>query len=137
MSPIVDMTDRLENGMKLVFKRYQPHKPAFVKNMTMKKFIIIVLIAIFICSAFLTYRTITSIYGTIDPPESVSKVIAIKEKDSLVVIPSDGRFSIKVTAGTWRLYFVALSPYKDMFAENIRVRDDRSTDVGVIRLVTK
>jgi len=103
----------------------------------MKKIISISLVAIFILSGFIfSRRSISSIYGTIDPPESVVKVMAIKEKerDTVVVFPHDGRFSIKVTSGTWKLYFVAVSPYQDMYAENIRVRDDRSTDVGIIRL---
>jgi len=106
----------------------------------MKKIISIFLVAILIVSAFIFSRKgITSIYGTIDPPESVSKVLAIKEKDkdTVAVIPHDGRFSIKVTAGTWKLYFVAVSPYQDEYAENIKVIDDRSTDVGIIRLTRK
>jgi hypothetical protein len=108
--------------------------------MIMKKYIAIALIVLFICAAFIPSRkVITSIYGTIDPPGSVTKVMAIKErdKDTVVVIPADGRFSIKVTSGVWKLYFVAASPYKDMYAENIRVTDDKSTDVGVIRLVDR
>jgi len=106
----------------------------------MKKIISISIIVIFISGIFIfSRRGITSIYGTIDPPESVSKVLAIKEKerDTVVVIPHDGRFSIKVTAGIWKLYFVAVSPYQDEYAENIRVQDDRSTDVGIIRLTKK
>ena len=101
----------------------------------MKKFIAIALVAIFICSAFIpSRRGITSIYGIIDPPESCVKVVAIKDWDSVVVIPHDGRFSIKVTTGTWKLYFQASSPYKDMYLGNVQARDDQSTDVGLIRM---
>lgn len=107
----------------------------------MKKIVLICTIAfvlVVISSAFKPgHRYITSIYGSIDPPGSVSKVMAIKEKDTVVVVPHDGRFSIKVTGGIWKLYFVARDPYKDMYAEDIRVTDDRSTDVGVIRLTTR
>lgn len=106
----------------------------------MKKLILVSITVILILGSFIfSRRGITSIYGTIDPAESVSKVLAIKEKDrdTVVVVPHDGRFSIKVTAGTWKLYFVAVSPYEDEYAENIRVQDDRSTDVGIIRLTKK
>ena len=103
----------------------------------MKKYLIIILIAVFICSTFISSRSISSIYGAIEPPESVVKVIAIKDKDSLVVIPHDGRFSIKVTAGVWKLYLVASSPYKDMHVDHVNVTEGMSTDVGVIRVVEK
>jgi len=101
----------------------------------MKKFAVIAVICVVAMLAF-TYSSshITSIYGSVDPAESVSKVMAIKDKDTLVVIPHDGIFSIKVTSGTWKLYFTAVSPYQDMYAENIKVQDDLSTNVGVIRL---
>lgn len=101
----------------------------------MKKFAIVAAISVLVILAFTYSRSnITSIYGSIDPAESVSKVMAIKDKDTLVVIPHDGIFSIKVTSGTWKLYFTAVSPYQDMYADNIKVVDDLSTNVGVIRL---
>jgi len=109
---------------------------AFIlKELIMKKSIRIVLIAICICSAFIFSRHgITSIYGAVDPPESVVKVMAIKDRDTLVVIPHDGRFSIKVTAGTWKLYFSAASPYQDTYVDQVQVKDDLATDVGLVKL---
>lgn len=102
----------------------------------MKKLILIFAAAIIAFKFFIAANpVITSIYGAIDPPDAASKVLAIKEKDTLMVVPQDGKFSIKVTGGgTWKLYVVAAHPYKDKQVENIQVQDDRSSDVGVIGL---
>lgn len=101
----------------------------------MKKYIPLYAAVIIIFSILIAAKpVISSIYGAIEPPEGALKVLAIKEKDTIAVIPHDGKFSIKVTGGTWKLYFVAAHPYKDKMVENIAVQDNLSTDAGFITL---
>jgi|GEM_PF-1390534 len=90
---------------------------------------------VFLIGAFIPAKpTISSIYGTIEPPDAASKVLAINAKDSFVVIPEAGKFSIAVPAGNWKLYIQSVKPFKDRTVENIRVEEGKSTDAGVIRL---
>lgn len=101
----------------------------------MKSTGIIFCILIFLIGAFIPTRSaLTSIYGSIEPQDAATRVIAISAKDSLVVIPQAGKFSIAVSAGTWKILVQALRPYKDKSVENIIVREGKSTDAGVIRL---
>lgn len=105
----------------------------------MKKFIFVIAILIFMLSAFsIKNHFLTSIYGTIDPPEAAAKVWAISGKDSVTVEPAEGRFSIAVPhAGTWKLIVHAEHPYKDAVVENIAVQEGKSTDAGTIRLTSQ
>jgi len=77
---------------------------------------------------------LSSIYGNIEPPEAAKMVWAISGKDSLMVAPETGRFSIAVTPGKWTIYVQAVSPYKDIVIENLLVSESRSTNAGVIQM---
>ncbi len=90
---------------------------------------------IFLIGAFIpAHRSISSIYGTIEPPGAVKIVLAINAKDTFAIIPQAGKFSIAVSAGTWKLYIQANKPFKDKTVENIGVTEGKSTDAGLIQL---
>lgn len=76
----------------------------------------------------------SSIYGYFDPPGAVKKVSAINGTDTVVVIPQQGRFSIAVHGGVWKLYIEAVPPYLDITTEYFKVTEGFSTDVGTVRL---
>src|SRR4051812_13153780 len=104
----------------------------------MKNTGVIFCILIFLIGAFIpARRSLSSIYGTIEPQNAAKKVLAINAKDSFVVIPEAGKFSIAVSAGNWKVYIQAVKPFKDLTVENIRVAEGKSTDMGLIRLTTK
>ena len=105
----------------------------------MKKLITGIGILFFILTAFISRQELlTSIYGSIDPPEAAAKVWAISGKDSVTVEPAAGRFSLAVPhAGNWKLVVQAINPYKDAVVENIVVTEGRSTDAGIIRLTSE
>ena len=104
----------------------------------MKNTGIIFCILIFLIGAFIPVRSsISSIYGSIEPQDAAKKVLAINAKDTFVVIPQAGKFSVAVSAGTWKLYVQAVKPFKDATVENIRVVEGKSTDAGVIQLTAQ
>ena len=93
---------------------------------------------VFLIGAFIPSRpSLSSIYGTIEPQGAATKVLAISAKDSFAVIPQEGKFSIAVSAGNWKLYIQAVKPFKDISVENITVEEGKSTDIGVIQLKTQ
>lgn len=100
----------------------------------MKKLIIFVAVLLILASFMMKRQFISSIYGTIEPAEAAKMVWAINGKDSLSVVPESGKFSIAVTAGTWRLHVFAIKPYKDMLIDSIKVIEGKSSDAGVIRM---
>jgi hypothetical protein len=103
----------------------------------MKKLILLTCIAFFAVSAFISRdNAISSIYGSIEPADAAKKVFAIKGTDTLTVIPGNGKFSIAVSAGVWKLLVEAMPPYKNAVVENIRVDEGISTDAGMITLKT-
>jgi hypothetical protein len=95
-------------------------------------------ILIFLIGAFIpSPRAVSSIYGTLEPPDASDKVYAIHNKDTLTVIPQAGKFSIAVTPGNWKLYIHGLRPFKDVSIENIKVVEGKSTDAGLIHLTAE
>jgi hypothetical protein len=101
----------------------------------MKKLLIITALLMWVTTAFLPAVQISSIYGVVDPPKAAKRVMAISAaRDTLVVIPQDGRFSIAVAGGTWKLFVEAVPPFHDSYVVNIKVTEGRSTDVGILRL---
>lgn len=107
----------------------------------MKKMAIIFLAAfIVITSAFTLHKYMASgVHGMISPPEGATLVWAANNKDSVSAVPVTGNFSLDLKPGKWRLHVVTVSPYKDVFLENVMVEDGKYTDVGEIKLkgVTK
>lgn len=105
----------------------------------MKKLIIALVAACCITTAFSSkQKMLTSIYGTIDPPDMAIKVWAINGTDSVTITPESGRFSLAIPhAGKWKLFVKAVKPYKDATVENIVVTEGKSTDAGVIKLASE
>jgi hypothetical protein len=101
----------------------------------MKKLMIVPGFLLLMAAALLSSVQISSIYGVIDPAGAAKRVLAISTaRDTVVVVPQDGRFSVAVNGGVWKLYIEAVPPFKDAYAENIKVTDGRSTDAGILRL---
>src|SRR5881628_1838842 len=99
---------------------------------------IIFTILIFVIGAFIpAHPSVSSIYGTLEPPDAAQKVYAIQSKDTFTVIPQAGKFSIAVSAGVWKLYIHAQRPFKDVTIENIKVVEGKSTDAGLIHLTAE
>ena len=84
--------------------------------------------------AFRKADDMSSIYGTIVPPDAVTKVMAISGRDTVVVVPQNGKFSVAVNGGIWKLFIQAVPPYRNITTEHIKVTDGLSTDAGVITL---
>ena len=87
-----------------------------------------------VLTAFKKAAEMSSIYGTIEPPDGVKKVMAISGRDTVVVIPQNGKFSIAVYGGIWKLFIQAIPPYRDINTEHFKVTDGISRDAGIIRL---
>jgi hypothetical protein len=101
----------------------------------MKKLIIVLSTVLIVMSAFIShYEFKSGIQGTIEPPEGVKKVWAISGTDSMSTVPLNGKFSMDVKAGNWKLYIEAVQPYKNTVVESVLVVDGQYTDAGVIKL---
>jgi len=101
----------------------------------MKKIVITLCVAFVVMSAFVSRHPVKSgIYGSIDPPEMAKKIWAISRTDSVSAVPLNGKFSIEVKPGTWKLIVEAVPPYKNTAVENVLVQEGQSADVGVIKL---
>lgn len=98
------------------------------------KNLLLILSLTFLFTAFKKPVEISSIYGSFEPPGSVNKVSAINGTDTVVVIPQQGKFSIAVHGGIWKLHIEAIPPYLDITTEYFKVTEGFSTDVGVVRL---
>ncbi len=107
----------------------------------MKKMVIIFLTAfVLIMSAFTLQKHFASgVHGIISPADGATQVWAVANKDSVSAVPMTGNFSIDLKPGNWKLHVVTVSPYKDVFIENVLVEEGKYTDVGEIKLkgVTK
>lgn len=102
------------------------------------KYLVIICLA-FLATAWVIERnpTITSIYGSIEPAEGGKKVFAIKGTDTVAVIPQDGKFSVAVgSASNWKIHVQAIPPYKDAAVNNIMVEEGKSSDVGIVKLIS-
>ncbi|PUZ21189.1 hypothetical protein GA0116948_112106 [Chitinophaga costaii] len=76
-----------------------------------------------------------SISGKILPPDGASEVWAFAGSDTLKTAVSNGVLSFEnVTAGTYTIIVNAKSPYKDATIQNVKVEDDKVTNLGDIKL---
>lgn len=108
---------------------------SFFQETIMKNTGIIFCILIFLIGAFIPARPVLSnIYGSVQPQNAATKVLAINAKDTLAFVPVEGKFAIPVSGGTWKLFIQTSKPFKDVTLKNIQVAERRSTDVGVIRI---
>lgn len=101
----------------------------------MKKLVIIACAAFIVMSAFVSLDRVKSgIHGTIDPPDGAKKVWAISGADSVSTVPLNGKFSMEVKPGTWKLIVEAVAPYKNTMIDNILVQEGQPADAGIIKL---
>lgn len=105
----------------------------------MKKISGILCATFFVISAFVASPPAkTGIHGSIDPPQNAKKIWAISSTaDSVSIIPSAEIFFIEVKPGSWKLLVEATKPFKNTEVENIIVKQDQSTDAGVIKLLSE
>jgi hypothetical protein len=76
-----------------------------------------------------------AISGKVTPADAASQVWAFQGSDTLNSPVTDGAFNIKdVKAGTYTVIIGAKSPFKEVTVTNVKVQDDRTTDLGEIRL---
>lgn len=100
-------------------------------------------IAIILCAASLSLSAFQSapqsksqIQGTVYPANAVTKVYAIYGRDSVSANTISGTFSITAHAGNWKLFVKAKPPYKNAVFDNVIVRREQTTDIGVIKLTS-
>jgi hypothetical protein len=76
-----------------------------------------------------------AISGKVTPADGASQVWAFQGTDTLNAPISDGAFNVKdVKAGTYTVIVGAKSPFKDVTVTNVKVQDDKTTDLGEIKL---
>ena len=105
----------------------------------MKKsvFLGILLIGLVVCLFAFRGRQST-IIGRINPVDAAEMLWAINTNniDSIKVTPSvDGRFSITVKPGTYRVVVIAKPPYKNTAVENVLAREGETADTGEITIL--
>ena len=100
----------------------------------MKKNVMVLGVVALAMSSFISLKNVSGIQGSIDPANGASKVMAISGTDTVSAIPVEGKFSLDVKAGTWKVIVEAVKPYKNAVKENILVGEDGYADAGVIKL---
>lgn len=100
----------------------------------MKKILLLICVAMIFTTAFINHNFKSGIYGTVEPPDGAKRIWVISGRDSVSTMPVDGKFSIEVKAGTWRVVVQAIDANKNTSIDNVVVLDNQFTDVGVIRL---
>jgi hypothetical protein len=76
-----------------------------------------------------------SISGKVTPADAASQVWAIQGSDTLKAPITDGVFTVKdAKAGSYTVIIGAKSPFKDVTVTNVKVEDDKTTDLGEIKL---
>ncbi|SFE28623.1 hypothetical protein SAMN05518672_105163 [Chitinophaga sp. CF118] len=76
-----------------------------------------------------------SISGKVTPADAASQVWAFQGTDTLKAPVTDGVFNVQgATAGTYTVIVGAKHPFKDVTFTNVKVEDDKTTDLGEIKL---
>jgi len=76
-----------------------------------------------------------SISGKVTPADVGSQVWAFQGSDTLKSPITDGVFTIKgAKAGSYTVVIGAKSPFKDVTVTNVKVENDKTTDLGEIKL---
>lgn len=76
-----------------------------------------------------------SISGKVTPADAASQVWAFQGADTLKAPITDGAFNIQgAKAGSYTVIVGAKSPFKNITVENVKVEEDKTTDLGEIRL---
>ena len=95
------------------------------------------LISIISCLFAFSFRQST-IIGRINPVDGAELLWAINTNniDSVKsTAGTDGRFSITVKPGTYRIVVIAKPPYKNTTVENVLAREGEMADTGEITLL--
>jgi hypothetical protein len=76
-----------------------------------------------------------SITGKITPADGATEVEAVMGEEKVKGAISDGAFTIpSVKAGTYTVTVLGKSPYKNAEIKDVKVEDDKATDLGEIKL---
>jgi hypothetical protein len=76
-----------------------------------------------------------SISGKVTPADAATRVWAFSGTDTLKAPVTDGAFTLEgAKAGTYTVIVGAKSPFKDVTVENVKVEDNKTTDLGEIKL---
>jgi hypothetical protein len=95
------------------------------------------LVSILVCLFAFSFKQST-IIGRINPVDGAELLWAIHTNnvDSVkATTASDGRFSITVKPGTYRIVVIAKPPYKNAAVENVLAREGETADTGEITLL--
>ena len=98
----------------------------------MNKLLLLLAVILIVFSAFTT-RLEPGITGIVEPADAVNKVTAIRDNDSVSMVPLNGKFALTLKTGNWTLVVEAINPYKNS-VQNVLVLEGGPTDVGVIKL---
>ena len=119
------------------FTRWHSSCPFTHKHIVMKsKIFIAVLMGFIICLlAFVKQQsTITGKVNPVDGVEMIWAINSINNSDSTRTTTADGKFTLSVKPGTYRIVVVAKPPYKNTIVENVIAREGETTDTGEITL---
>ena len=103
----------------------------------MKKAILNLCVSGMVVLGFTAMRELAapSITGKVTPADAADAVWAIKDADTVKsAIGADGAFKVEVTPGTWRVVINAKTPYKNAEVGPVEAAEDKTTDVGEIKL---
>jgi hypothetical protein len=77
-----------------------------------------------------------SISGKVTPADAASQVWAFEGTDTLKAPITDGAFTLQgAKAGTYTVVVGAKRPFKDVTISNVKVEEDKATDLGEIKLL--
>ena len=106
-----------------------------LKSLFMKKRILsCALVAASVGALFAFSHMQTAITGKVTPPDGADAVWIIGGTDSVKGMLNSGNFSFTVRPGTYKILVDGKEPYKDVFVENIQVKEGAAVDVGEIVL---
>jgi hypothetical protein len=93
---------------------------------------IVTIVLVIALHAFRAYQP-SNIKGRIFSGNGEIHVLAIKGKDSVKTMSSDGQFSLKVKPGSWQVLIGTSASTSNMFM-TLDIAEGKTTDLGVIRL---
>jgi hypothetical protein len=96
---------------------------------------LLITIAVVVClHAFKAYQQ-PVISGRVFPKDAAAKVIVVNGTDSLTGrTDRDGKFSVNVKPGTWKLIIQGKQPYKDRIMEKVLAKEGGGSDIALIPL---
>ncbi len=76
----------------------------------------------------------SSLQGKVYPANGVGDIRAIRGKDSVNIMSTEGDFYMYLLPGRWKVVVDGRYPYKSIFFNNIEVRKGVTVDLGKISL---